>query len=76
MTGAAKSQRKYIQDMLKEYKLVKCRALKLPMVSHLKLTTNIGEPMNSCEPYRNLIGKLIYLTITRPNIAYIVHVLS
>ncbi|XP_019104888.1 uncharacterized mitochondrial protein AtMg00810-like [Beta vulgaris subsp. vulgaris] len=74
--GMFLSQRKYIQDLLKEYKLVNRRPLKLPMDSDLKLTSNIGEPMSLSHIKIKLIGKLIYLTITRPNIAYIVHVLS
>ena len=74
--GMFLSQRKYIQDLLKEYNLLHCRPLKLPMDSHLKLTTDAGEALSSAEPYQKLIGKLIYLTITRPDIAYTVHVLS
>lgn len=74
--GMFLSQRKYIQDLLKEYKLVHCRPLKIPMDSHIKLTSDSGALLPSPEPYQKLIGKLIYLTITRPDIAYTVHVLS
>lgn len=62
--------------MLKEYGLWKCRTLKLPMDSHLKLTADQGTPLLCPEQYQRLVGKLIYLTITRPDIAYSVHVLS
>lgn len=35
-----------------------------------------GEMLNNPEVYQRLIGRLIYLTLARSNIAYIVHVLS
>ncbi|XP_048501622.1 uncharacterized mitochondrial protein AtMg00810-like [Beta vulgaris subsp. vulgaris] len=74
--GIFLSQRKYVQDMLEEYKLTQCRPLKLPMDTHVKLLSTSGEPLTQPETYQRLIGKLIYLTLTRPDIAYTVHVLS
>ncbi|KNA04589.1 hypothetical protein SOVF_198250 [Spinacia oleracea] len=53
-----------------------CRTLKLPMDSHTKLTADIGDVLDNPESYQKLVGKLIYLTLTRPDIAYTVHVLS
>ncbi|XP_056688402.1 uncharacterized mitochondrial protein AtMg00810-like [Spinacia oleracea] len=55
---------------------MKDMGLKLPMDSHQKLTAGVGEPLSHPEMYEQLVGKLIYLTITRPDIAYTVHVLS
>ena len=74
--GIFLSQHKYVQDLLQEYNLKGCRALKLPMDTHEKLTATTGEPLHDPEAYQRLIGKLIYLTITRPDIAFAVHVLS
>lgn len=37
------SQRKYLQDVLKQYKMTDCKLLKLPMDFHLKLTENAGD---------------------------------
>lgn len=70
------SQRKYIQDILKEYKMVNCRPLKLPMDSHVKMTPESGSPLPCAEIYQRLVGKLIYLTLTRPDLAFTIHVLS
>lgn len=70
------SQRKYVQDLLKEYNMLKCRPLKLPMDSHVKMTPQSGSPLACAEVYQRLVGKQIYLTLTRPDIAFTVHVLS
>lgn len=46
------------------------------MDTHIKLLSTVWEPLIHPESYQRLVDKLIYLTITRPDIAYIVHVLS
>jgi hypothetical protein len=48
-----------------------------PMESNLKLTANDPSPLLS-DPasYRRLIGRLLYLIITRPNLSYTVQALS
>ena len=48
---------------------------KLPMEANLKLHTE-GPLLDNPNQYRRLVGKLIYLTITRPDICYTVQVLS
>ena len=74
--GIFLSQKKYICDILDEYKMTQCKPLKLPMDTHVKLISTAGEPLSHPEEYQKLVGKLIYLTITRPDIAFTVHVLS
>ena len=69
------SQRKYVLDMLsKKGKLgaKPCSTLKAPNVQ----LTKEGEPFEDLERYRRLVGKLNYLKVTRPDIAYSVSVLS
>ena len=41
-----------------------------------KLMADQGEPYSDPERYRRLVGKLIYLTITRPDISFAVSVVS
>lgn len=50
--------------------------LKLPLDHNIKLTLTLGDPLPSISSYQQLIGKLIYLSLTRPDIAFAVHTLS
>ncbi|XP_071727544.1 uncharacterized mitochondrial protein AtMg00810-like [Rutidosis leptorrhynchoides] len=70
------SQRKYTLDLLKEAGVQNLKPYKLPMDQNIKLTADVGSPLADPEVYRRLIGKLIYLTITHPDICYIVQLLS
>ncbi|XP_056688715.1 uncharacterized mitochondrial protein AtMg00810-like [Spinacia oleracea] len=75
-SGFFVSQRKYALDFLKEHHMVDVKSVLLPMESNLKLTTDNGELLPSPTPYQRLLGRLIYLTITRPNISFTVQLLS
>lgn len=70
------SQHKYLTDLLREYYMLMCKPLKIPLDFNLKLTLSLGDPLPNPAPYQQLVGKLIYLTITRPDIDYAVHLLS
>ena len=50
--------------------------LKTPMAVNLKLSKDEGELLNDAGMYRRLIGRLLFLTISRPDITYSVHRLS
>lgn len=56
--------------------MTNAKPVKIPMDQHIKRGTAEGDPLTHPEEYRRLIGKLIYLTITRPNISYSVQLLS
>ncbi|XP_031264032.1 uncharacterized protein LOC116122314 [Pistacia vera] len=74
--GISICQRKYALDILSDADVLNTRPLKLPMEQNLKLRIDDGLPLSDPLPYRRLVGRLIYLTITRPDISYVVHVLS
>ncbi|GKC58941.1 cysteine-rich receptor-like protein kinase 8, partial [Tanacetum coccineum] len=70
------SQHKYTKELLKEGGVLNNKPYKLPMEPNLKLQEDVGTPLQDPEIYRRLIVKLIYLTITRPDICYIVQLFT
>ena len=53
-----------------------CRPIDTPMDPNVKLLLGQREPVSYLERYRRLVGKLNYLTVTRPDISFPVSVLS
>lgn len=47
-----------------------------PSLSRTSLTLTDGELLADPTKYRSMVGALQYLTMTRPNIAYAIHVVS
>ena len=75
--GIAISQRKYVLDLLKETGLLGCRPTSTPIDPNHKLTTtNDDEDPADKKRYQRLVGKLIYLAHTRPDIAFAVSLVS
>ncbi|GJS73677.1 retrovirus-related pol polyprotein from transposon TNT 1-94 [Tanacetum coccineum] len=66
----------YTKELLKERRVLNNKPYKLHMEPNLKLQADVGTPLQDPEVYRRFIGKLFYLTITRPDICYIVQLLS
>ncbi|KAJ0627129.1 putative RNA-directed DNA polymerase [Helianthus annuus] len=77
--GLCLSQRKYCTDLLAEYGMLGCKPVSIPIdqshVVNALLESNSG-PLHNITGYQQLVGKLIYLSHTRPDISYAVHVLS
>ena len=62
-------------DLLSETRKLRVKPCSSPMVPGLHLTKE-GETFEDPERYRRLIGKLNYLTVTRPDIAHSISVVS
>ncbi|KAK2969735.1 hypothetical protein RJ640_015879 [Escallonia rubra] len=75
-SGIVICQRKYMLDILQESGLFGAKPSSFPMDSKHKLQTDIGPLCMDPGRYRRLVGQLLYLTITRPDISYAVHILS
>ncbi|GJV31628.1 ribonuclease H-like domain-containing protein [Tanacetum coccineum] len=73
------TQRKYCLELLKDYGLLGCKQVSTPMVPNSVLSyepTDDDPLLDNITGYQKLLGKLIYLTYTRPDIAYFVHCLA
>ena len=74
--GILVSQRKYTLDLLQETDVFAAKPTYYPMDPKLKVSNFEGMPLDDPAQYGRLIGRLMYLTITRPDITYFVHRLS
>ena len=74
--GIFMNQRKYILDLLTETGLLGCKAVETPVEPNLKLKPANTEDVIDREKFQRLVGKLIYLSHTRPDIAFAVSLLS
>ena len=63
------SQEKYV-DILKKFHMLDCKALSTPTATNGKLSKYDSNENVDGSTYRSLIGSLIYLTNTRPDVAY------
>ncbi|GKC16770.1 retrovirus-related pol polyprotein from transposon TNT 1-94, partial [Tanacetum coccineum] len=68
--GLAITQKKYATDLITHAGLLHTKPSAIPLDPILKLTMTGGEPLQDPSLYRTLVGKLIYLTIIRPNLAF------
>ncbi|CAM8978512.1 unnamed protein product [Rhodiola kirilowii] len=75
-SGIFINQRKYALDLLHDAGLLGCKPSIIPMDTKHKLSLSTSELLTDPSAYRRLVGKLIYLTVTRPDLAYSVHILS
>ncbi|EOY01844.1 Cysteine-rich RLK (RECEPTOR-like protein kinase) 8, putative [Theobroma cacao] len=66
-------QRKYALDLLEEQGLLGAKLVSTPIDSNHKLAkSNDEDKLTDATSYRQLVGKLLYLTFSRPDIAYAV----
>ncbi|CAH9096427.1 unnamed protein product [Cuscuta europaea] len=74
--GLFLSQRKYTLDIITESGLLGAKPAATPIdINHCLARSNsdlLADPL----PYRRLLGRLIYLAVTRPDLSYSIHLLS
>ncbi|GJX38475.1 retrovirus-related pol polyprotein from transposon TNT 1-94 [Tanacetum coccineum] len=64
------NQSKYIKEMLKKFSLEDSKPMKTPMSSDTKLTKDEECESVDSTKYRGMIGSLLYLTASRPDIMF------
>ncbi|XP_060673917.1 uncharacterized mitochondrial protein AtMg00810-like [Ziziphus jujuba] len=74
--GILVSQRKYILDLLNETGMLGCRPIDTPMDPNKKMKTSEESAPVDKGRYQRLVEKLIYLSHTRPKIAFSISVRS
>lgn len=70
--GISVSQRKYVLDLLKETGMLGCKPAETPVDQTVKLGAQKDENPVDKGRFQRLVGKLIYLSHTRPDIAFAV----
>ena len=74
--GLFVSQHKYAMDLVAAAGLQEVPPLDTPMELNVKLRKDEGELLSDPTAYRTLVGSLIYLTNTRPDLSYAVQQVS
>ena len=69
-------QRKYAKKILKKFHMEDCKAMATPMNSKESLSKDDGADKVDENYFRSMVGCLMYLTATRPDILFAVSILS
>ena len=74
--GYLLSQTKYISDLFVRAQFSDNRTVDTPLETNASYTPTDGIPLQDPNLYRTIVGSLVYLTVTRPDIAHAVHIVS
>jgi hypothetical protein len=64
------SQSKYLKDMLKKFGLENAKSIKTPMATNGHLDLDEGGTMVDQKLFRSIIGSLLYITASRPDVMF------
>ena len=69
-------QRKYASYLLLKFNMAECKETKCPFLSGIKLGEFGESPLVDNSLYRQLVGSLLYLTKSQPDLEYVVGVVA
>ena len=70
------TQTKHTSDLISQASITGSKIVDTPIEYNCRLNSHDGESLSDATLYRQLVGSLIYLIVTRPAISYAVHVVS
>ena len=70
------TQAKYTFDMISRVSITDSKIVDTLIECKCRLNCHHGEPLFDATLYKQLVGSLIYLTISCPDISYAIHVVS
>jgi hypothetical protein len=71
--GIFVSQSKYLKDMLKKFGLENVKSIKTPMATNDHLDLDEGGTIVDQKRFRSIIGSLLYITASRSDVMFSVH---
>lgn len=71
--GTSVCQRKHALELLEDAGHLGCKPASVPMEPNMRLSQTDGELSDDPTIYRRLVGRLLYLTITRTDLSYAVN---
>eukprot|EP00253_Pinus_taeda_P035046 PITA_35046 len=74
--GIFLSQSKYACDLLCHFHMEDCKPAPSPFQSGVKISVTCTSPKVDATLYRQLVGKLLYLTHTRPDLSFVVGLIA
>ena len=70
------TQAKYASELLSRARLTDSKTVDTPVKLNAHLTPSGGKPLSNPSLYKRLVGSLVYLIVTHPDISYAVHQVS
>jgi hypothetical protein len=70
------SHSKYARDLLDRFHMTYCKTTPTPFQSGVRLEDDGASPLVDSTRYIQLVWSLLYLTLSQPNVSYVVELVS